>query len=91
MRIGFSYNDRYTLIESSIEDIFSVRSLFDIVEKECKAKQHSLDVYAINVNDRNSFLGTGYISKKGDFLGFNISSYGFGVIKDLLFDEDLPF
>ncbi len=93
MRVAFSYNDRYSIFESSIVDVFSVRYLFDVIEKECKAKQHSLDVYAINDNDRNSFIGTGYISKKGDFLGFNISSYGFGVLKDLFSNEDydLPF
>ncbi len=93
MRVAFSYNDRYSIDESSIEDVFTVRSLFDIIEKECIAKNHSLDVYLLNYHDRNTFLGTGYISKKGDFIGFNISSYGFGVLKDLLYDEDndLPF
>ncbi len=88
MKIGFSFNDRYSIDESSFEDVFSVRHLFDVLEKECIAKNHSLDVYVINHHDRNTFLGTGYISKKGDFLGFNISSYGFGVLKDLLSDED---
>lgn len=93
MKIVFSYNDRYLIDESSIKDVFSVRSLFDAIEKECIANNHSLDVYVLNYNHRNTFLGTGYISKKGDFLGFNISSYGFGVLKDLLSDEDydLPF
>lgn len=93
MKVAFSYNDRYSIDDSSIKEVFSVRYLFDLIEKECIAKNHSLNVYIINNHDRNNFLGTGYISKKGDFLGFNISSYGFGVLKDLLSDEDfdLPF
>lgn len=93
MKVAFSFNDRYSIDESSIANVFTLRYLFDVIEKECKAKQHSLDVYVVYENDMNTFLGTGYISKKGDFLGFNISSYGFGVLKDLLSDEenDLPF
>lgn len=92
MRVAFSYNDRYAIDESSIVDVFSIGYLFDLIEQECIAQNHSLDVYVINYKDRNSFLGTGYISKKGDFLGFNISSYGYGVIKDFCWDsDDLPF
>lgn len=93
MKVAFSYNDRYAIDESFIVDVISVRYLFDAIEKQCIVQNHSLDVYVINYHGRNIFLGTGYISKKGDFLGVNISSYGFGVLKDMLFDEDndLPF